>query len=377
MIPRSPRIEVFATEDRSAQILWRDLRCGELVLTPSHGPPLSMAIDPHLTTGGATLDGLPPGRSIDIVASGPAVPTPIVTRTRTMPPLPGEELARIGTISDLHLGAVNFGHRGTLREHPTPDTAHPRRCTDAALRATTRWGAEVVVAKGDLTNRGQIHEWREYADLVHAASVPIIGVPGNHDRAFRNGLAPEDAARAFGLTLASPLHVVDGAGYRLVLVDSTTGGHNHGRLDAVADDAVTAVAETEPGSVALVFLHHQLHRWPVREVWPVGVGRLESRRFMEAVARTGTRCMVSSGHTHRHRRWEHREVTATQVGSTKDYPGVWAGYVITDRAVRQVVHRVTEPDCLRWTEFTRRAAGGTWRWVAPGLLPSRCFDQIW
>jgi len=213
----------------------------------------------------------------------------------------------------------------------------------------------VVVAKGDLTNRGQIHEWREYADLVHAASVPIIGVPGNHDRAFRNGLAPEDAARAFGLTLASPLHVVDGAGYRLVLVDSTTGGHNHGRLDAVADDAVTAVAETEPGSVALVFLHHQLHRWPVREVWPVGVGRLESRRFMEAVARTGTRCMVSSGHTHRHRRWEHREVTATQVGSTKDYPGVWAGYVITDRAVRQVVHRVTEPDCLRWTEFTRRA----------------------
>lgn len=87
--------------------------------------------------------------------------------------------------------------------------------------------------------------------------------------------------------------------------------------------------------------------------------------------------MVSSGHTHRHRRWEHREVTATQVGSTKDYPGVWAGYVITDRAVRQVVHRVTEPDCLRWTEFTRRAAGGTWRWVAPGLLPSRCFDQIW
>ena len=177
--------------------------------------------------------------------------------------------------------------------------------------------------------------------------------------------------------MASPVQVVDRPGHRLVLVDSTTGGHNHGRIEGVADLVLDAVADTAPDSVALVFLHHQLQQYPVREVWPVGVGRLESARFLERLAATGTRTLVSSGHTHRHRRWTHRGVVATQVGSTKDYPGVWAGYVVTEGGVRQVVHRVADRDCIRWTDHTRRAAAGTWRWVAPGSLGTRCFDQTW
>jgi predicted phosphodiesterase len=338
-------------------------------------------VERDVAAGAVTLHHLPPGREVPVTVTGSALrgaPAGTTTiRVRTPARLPGEELSRVATIGDLHLGARAFGHRHTIVEHPTPEVPHPRRCTDAAIGRAAAWGAGVVVAKGDLTNNGQVEQWRSYADLVHRSPVPVLGLPGNHDRAFRRGLSPEDAAHAFGFTMASPVHVVDGPGHRLVLVDSTTGPHHHGGLDAVAGAVLDAVAETPGGAVALVFLHHQLHRYPVREVWPEGVGRLESVRFLDRLAATGTRTLVSSGHTHRHRRWVHRGVVTTQVGSTKDYPGVWAGYVVAEGGVRQVVQRVADPDCLRWTDRTRRAAAGTWRWVAPGSLASRCFDQTW
>ncbi|HMS87752.1 MAG TPA: metallophosphoesterase [Acidimicrobiales bacterium] len=373
----APRLSIFAVEDTSAQVVWRGLRPGELRLAPAGAPAATVPIGPGHPAGAVVLHHLPPGRVVEIAVSGSAVGAAEILRTRTPPRLPGEELGRVATIGDLHLGARSFGHRHTIVERPAPAVPHPLRCTDAALAEATAWGAHTVVAKGDLTNNGQVDQWRSYADLVHRSAVPVFGLPGNHDRAFRAGLSPEDAALAFGFAMASPVQVVDRPGHRLVLVDSTTGGHNHGRIEGVADLVLDAVADTAPDSVALVFLHHQLQQYPVREVWPVGVGRLESARFLERLAATGTRTLVSSGHTHRHRRWTHRGVVATQVGSTKDYPGVWAGYVVTEGGVRQVVHRVADRDCIRWTDHTRRAAAGTWRWVAPGSLGTRCFDQTW
>lgn len=376
MTPRPPTLTVFAVEDTSAQVVWRHLGPGQLHLRPTGAPSVTTTVEPGRGAGAVTLHHLPPDHDVEIVVSGPTVDGAVL-RVRTPPRLPGPELGRVATVGDLHLGARAFGHRHTIVEQPTPEVPHPQRCTDAALTAAATWGAEVVVAKGDLTNNGQVEQWRSYADLVHRAPVPVLGLPGNHDRAFRNGLSPEDAAEAFGFTMASPVQVVDRPGHRLVLVDSTTGGHHHGRIAAVADTVLDAVTETPSDAVALVFLHHQFHQYPVREVWPVGVGRLESVRFLDRLASTGARALVSSGHTHRHRRWVHRGVVNTQVGSTKDYPGVWAGYVVAEGGIRQVVHRIADPDCLRWTDHTRRAAAGAWRWVSPGSLRTRCFDQTW
>ncbi|MBK6857154.1 MAG: metallophosphoesterase [Microthrixaceae bacterium] len=370
-------LEVFAIEDTSAQLVWRGLRPGLLSIASTHGPTISFEVDFDAGAGGTVIHGLPPGTDVLLQISGSALGTSADLSLRTLDRLPGQELSRIGTVSDLHLGARSFGHRGTIVEDPLPPVPHPQRCTAAAIDGATRWGAQLVVAKGDLTHNGQVDQWRQYAEVAATSSVPVVAVPGNHDRAFRTGLSPEDAAVSFGFHLASPLEVIDGDGYRLVLVDSTTGGHNHGGLVNVVDDALDAVRSTPGGSIALIFMHHQLHRYPLQEVWPVGVGRRASVRFLERLARTGVPAVVSSGHTHRHRHWDRRGVVATQVGSTKDYPGVWAGYVISEGGMRQVVHRVTDPDCIRWTETTRRAAAGAWRWIAPGSLGSRCFDKTW
>jgi hypothetical protein len=87
--------------------------------------------------------------------------------------------------------------------------------------------------------------------------------------------------------------------------------------------------------------------------------------------------MVTSGHTHRHRRWSRAGVTVTQVGATKDYPGVWAGYVVHEGAIRQIVRRTARPDVIGWTDHTRIAAYGAWEHAAPGRLAARCFDLRW
>lgn len=285
----------------------------------------------------------------------------------------------MATVSDLHLGATTFGRQGTIVEDPPGGVHHPTRCSRAALGEAADWGATTVVAKGDVTHHGQVDEWREYARLATECPVPVLALPGNHDRAFApgRGLSPEDAAVVFGFEMASPLLVRDLPGLRLVLVDSTIGRGNRGRIRGRFEPVAQAVAETPVGSGALVLLHHQLHQHPVSEGWPVGIDRGESVQFLDRLAATGTPTVVSSGHTHRHRRWVHRGVVVTQVGSTKDYPGVWAGYVVHEGGLRQTVRRVSAPDCVAWTEHTRRAAGGTWRWVAPGRLRSRAFTHTW
>ena len=124
-------------------------------------------------------------------------------------------------------------------------------------------------------------------------------------------------------------------------------------------------------------LHHQLQPHHVTEGWPWGVPRHESMRFLDAVGAAHPDTLVTSGHTHRHRRWRRGPVTVTQTGSTKDFPGVWAGYVVHEDGIRQVVRRVARRDCIAWTERTAAAVGGLWSVIAPGRLSSRCFNLTW
>lgn len=376
---RSP-VTVFAVEDTTAQLTWRDLEPGTLDLRVE-GTDVAMTVEVDDRPGAVVLDHLPPDRELRIRvglpgARGGGLHLPL----HTLPALDGEELARVATIGDLHLGAKAFGHLGTITEEPTPEVAHPHRCAAAAIDEAAAWGARHLVVKGDVTNHGRPDQWRTYAELARAAPMPVDALPGNHDRAFRPedpGLSPEAAAAAFGLSMATPVVVRDVGGARLVLVDSTTGGRNLGHVEPFADEVVAAAADADADRPVLVFLHHQLQAFLLAEGWPIGVNHHESRRFLERLGAAHPRVLVSSGHTHRHRRWVHAGVTTTQVGSTKDYPGVWAGYVVAEGGVRQVVRRIERPDVLAWTDHTRRAALGAWRWVSPGLLGSRCFQVTW
>jgi hypothetical protein len=124
-------------------------------------------------------------------------------------------------------------------------------------------------------------------------------------------------------------------------------------------------------------LHHHLQPWPIPTAYPLGVPSRAAGRFLRDLRAANPALFVTSGHSHRHHARWHRGVPLTQVGSVKDYPGVWAGYAIHEGGIRQVVRRVAEPDCLSWNQRTAAAVWGIWgRWT-PGRLAHRCLTHTW
>lgn len=378
---RSPAVWVFSVDHDAVQLTWRKLGPQPLRLRVLEDDvDIDIEVEVAGDVGATTLTGLPAGRLLRIEATSAALGAPVVLAARTLGALPGQELCRLATVSDLHLGTTVFGHRGTIADPFDHLDPHPVRCARAALGEAVAWGAQHVVAKGDLTHGATPAEWRAYAELTRQLGIPVDALPGNHDHGperYRGHLQPHQAAAAFGLSIATPLTVRDLPGLRLILVDSTQAGRHGGTLGPVQRDILDAAAEADPAGGVLVALHHQLQPNVAPEGWPPGIGHAESVTFLEALGAAHPHALVTSGHTHRNRRWGRSGVVVTQVGSTKDYPGVWAGYVVHEGGIRQIVRRTEHLDAISWTDHSRIAAFGLWEHAAPGRLDARCFNVAW
>ena len=124
-------------------------------------------------------------------------------------------------------------------------------------------------------------------------------------------------------------------------------------------------------------MHHHLQRLPLATFWPPGVPSLEATRFLGAVAAVKPASFVSTGHTHRHRRRRVGPLVLTEVGSPKDFPGVWAEYRVYEAGITQVVHRISSPEALAWSERCRHLysdVGLDYETYALGGLEDRCFN---
>ena len=378
---RSPAIWLFGVDDDAVQLSWRLLGDAPLRLRVlADDVDVETVVEEPGDAGATHLGGLPAGRLLRIEATSAALGAPVAISARTLAPLPGEELSRIATVSDLHLGTEVFGHRGTITDPFAHVDPHPVRCARAALDEAVAWGAQRIVAKGDLTNGGRPEEWRQYAQLVHGLSVPVDALPGNHDHGSSTvpgHLLPRQAAAAFDLSITQPITVRDVPGLRLILADATIPSRNRGSLAPVRSDILDAAADADPAGGVLVALHHQIQPHPLPEGWPPGIGHAEGLAFLDDLGAAHPHALVTSGHTHRNRRWGRAGVVVTQVGSTKDYPGAWAGYVVHEGGLRQVVRRTEHPDAIAWTDHSRIAAFGMWEHAAPGRLDARCFNVAW
>lgn len=379
-LPPPARPWVFAVEDEAVQVTWRSL---------GPGPVRFRAADTHVVVdtdggpGAVTLGGLPPATRLTIHLDGAGLDGPHRVpaawrrlHATTLAPPPGAEVFRFATISDLHVGEVAFGFRATMIERPVPDEAHPERCARAALSELTDWGAQLALVKGDLTHRGRAKEWDAVGRVLADATLPLELLPGNHDQYGAAGEPdPYDALLHLGHDLTEHFEVLDVPGLRIVLVDTTARRGRGGHLADVADGVIDALRSSP--TPAFVTMHHYAQRLPVPTFWPPGIASPEADAFLARVADAQPATMVSSGHTHRHRRRHVGPLVLTEVGSPKDYPGTWAGYVVHEGGIRQVVRRVSGPTVLRWTDFTAGAAGGLWGIWSPGLLGHRCFTHPW
>ncbi|MEO7556617.1 MAG: metallophosphoesterase [Acidimicrobiales bacterium] len=321
--------------------------------------------------GVADFTGLRPGRRhvLRVTALGGRR-----VLARTLPTPPGVELSRFATINDVHIGCTYFGLLHAMHE-PAHAVPHAVRCLQSAVADAIAWGAELLVVKGDLTHMSRPGEWATVGEVLGNLRVPVVVVPGNHEVKPGRPSEPQPGLARHGLHLVHGVEVIDLRGVRLILVDSTVAERDHGRIAHVADD-IARRAERAPDSV-VVGMHHNLQRHHVRTLWPPGVPGAESAEFLRKLHAANPRSLVTTGHTHRHRRAVQEGVTVTEVGSTKDYPGTWTGYVVHEGGLRQVVRKVSEPSILPWTEHTRWAVGGLWGLYSPGRLRDRCFSVAW
>lgn len=294
---------------------------------------------------------------------------------RTLPRPPGERLATVATVNDVHFGETICGYESS---NPTGgptfaslpgEPPYPETMNGAAVEEMAAVEPDLVVAKGDLTADGLDEEYaaflRCYGD---AFGDRLLHVRGNHDAYRHQTLAPEG------------MQVAEVPGATVVLLDTTVPGRPNGALDdeqLQRLDEVAAVAEAD-GRAVLVFGHH--HAWD-----PASTKRSEtyygivpdwSERLVALVGRRPAIAGYFAGHTHRNRV---RRFAATgdvpwvEVACVKDFPGAWAEYRIFEGGVLQVLHRIRRPDALAWTERTRGMFEGLYPAYAFGALSDRCF----
>lgn len=315
------------------------------------------------------VEGLPAGVTLPVdVDGGPA------GSATTLAAPPGPERCRVAVLSDLHVGEPKFGFWPAV-PHPDPDDPPNERCLRSALRDALAWGAQAVVLKGDLTDTGEAAQFETLAAILDGLGVPVVATLGNHDvKAGRaDGRAVLGAAGVEVVVAGSS--TLDLPGLRLVVADVTVEGQHHGSVAGVGDEVVAAAASAPAG--VLVAFHHHIHVRRGGAWWPPGMWGPEASDFLDRLAGANPRTLVTTGHTHRHRRRDHGPVVIAETGSPKDGAGTWTGYVASDGGIRQVVRRVTGRDELRWTDATNKVALGMWGRWSPGRLGDRCFVQTW
>ena len=419
-------VQVFSVDDTSAQLVWRgspaeDLRIevGDNVVRPSPAPRAVIALGrpggdrPALadlepgsaagSTGGSgrrlrvstsplgesrrelgprrpagpgavVVEGLSPGRTYDVVVSARGIPAFRACRLTTLRPPPGRLLARFATVSDVHIGERQFGIWGRI--HDVGEPPYPLRAWQAAVSEASDWGAELLVVKGDLTRDSTPAEVRDFAGLLAAVPMTTHPILGNHDS--HRGVNVIGILDHAGTQVTLQPRAVDITGLRLVLLNTMHGDPRYHRGHVPAEQAARAaeLAAAAPGPVWLA-MHHppDLHRYPT--CYPPGVPFTESRLLLRALEEANPSTFVTCGHRHRNRLYRSGGLVISEVGSTKDYPGCWAGYKVYEQGLVQTVRRIARPDVMTWTEVTRRAMNGQWGRWSPGRLDDRCFALTW
>ena len=368
---RGAGVDVWAVEDRRAQLVWTDLPPGAVRIDVGHR---RLQLDHAGGPGAVELADMAPATRTTVVVRG-ADGTTARRRVATLPTPPGEELFRFATINDLHLGRGEQGLRGHLPHGNHESASHPLATARDAVAEALDWGAAMLVVKGDICDESHTWTWEQAAKLLADVPVPVHLVPGNHDTGRLRSLEPEQGAARHGLALTRGVDHVDVPGLRVVLVDSADPGNGWGRVARHAE-RVADLARDAHGGV-FVAAHHQPQRFRVPLYWPHGIPAPDAHRFAEAVVAANPHALASSGHTHRCRIRSVRGLPWSEVAATNHFPGVWAGYRVFEGGIMQVVRRTADPGTLAWTEHARDALGGVWALWATGTRSDRCFTLDW
>jgi len=308
--------------------------------------------------------GLEPGRDHEV--EGVAF--------RTLPRPPGERLATVATVNDVHFGEVECGvlegnTSGPVLRVGPGEAPYPDTMNRAAVREIAAIEPDVVLAKGDLTANGTVEELEAFLSCYR----PTFGerlhyIRGNHD-----------ASADFSVVPGGPVELTL-PGVTLAVLDTTIPGRASGRVDADQLEWLDELG-ARADRLVLVFGHH--HPWdPSSRSRPetyFGINPADSEALVDVVARRRALVGYFAGHTHRNRVRRFGpsgEVPYAEVACVKDFPGTWAEYRVFEGGALQIHRRISTPEALAWSEGTRVMFGGFYAQYAFGQLSDRCFP-VW
>ena len=186
---------------------------------------------------------------------------------------------RILHVSDLHVG----GRGDDLIE-------------DALARLTERVEPSVVVASGDLTNRGRRDQHERAAALLRGVGLPVLAVPGNHDIPYSLPARLSSPWREFERVWETVEPTYSADGVHIVGLNSVrpwrhqSGGVGGEQLERAAE----RLAGAPTGALRVVVLHHQLIGAPWRtRKRPVARRNVVLAALLEAGAE-----LILGGHIH-------------------------------------------------------------------------------
>jgi 3',5'-cyclic AMP phosphodiesterase CpdA len=296
---------------------------------------------------------------------------------RTLPRPNGELLCRFATVNDVHFGETEAGRIDDLTEGPIRRAEpgappYPEVMNGAAATEIAAIDPMAVIVKGDLSVDGEPAEWEAFEACYRAPFGDRLHVVrGNHD-AYRHQAryAGDQWIELPGVIVALLDTAIPGA---------TTGTITTEQIDWLDDHCADA------DRPVFVMGHHQ--QWigdgadPKRSDDYFGLHPDASDALDELTVRRPGIVAYAAGHTHRHRvrRMARSTLPSIEIGCTKDFPGTWAEYRVHDGGIMQVVHRISTPDAIAWSESCRGLYsdfGVDYETYALGTLAARCFTIL-
>jgi 3',5'-cyclic-AMP phosphodiesterase len=318
-------------------------------------------------------------------------------RFRTLQSPGGRVLARIAVINDLHVGEQCSGTATSVNGQSVPPCFsapnYAARMVAASVRAIRAAKPDLVIANGDLTDRGRPNEVAYALKLLKALRVPVLITRGNHDRVLpgAEGCGPDgDCLRTFAFPRRAPGdHALTSSrrvGRRLSVIglDSCDPQSGEGRLDLGGQieflDRELALA-ARSGRRAIVAFHHPITTAAISTAIPpvtFGVGPEQGGRdCLDVLARHRNVALVLHGHTHRNYvSYDERNPSGPvflENGAVKEYPGGFGLLTIRERGITRTFHRMTDAFCREWNRTSSQQYHGLHPMYTLGPLSARAF----